>query len=149
VTKVGFTVIIQKQSNNRRSGRAYNRQEQKRHCMSRVQQRASSLFFFFEVKGIVDSDFVPPNTTVKCDFYCDVFRGLRENVLPKRPEIWFNNNWLLHHDNAPAHTSLKTTEFVTNNNMVIIPHSPYLPDLAPVISCCFPKLKMKLKGRRF
>jgi hypothetical protein len=31
----------------------------------------------------------------------------------------------------PAHTSLKTTEFVTNNNMVIVPHPPYLPDLAP------------------
>jgi hypothetical protein len=26
--------------------------------------------------------------------------------------------------------SLKTTEFVTNNNMVIVPHPPYLPDLA-------------------
>jgi hypothetical protein len=28
---------------------------------------------------------------------------------------------LLHHDNVPAHTSLKTTEFVTTNNVVIIP----------------------------
>jgi hypothetical protein len=37
--------------------------------------------------------------------------------------------WLLHH-NAPAHTSLKTTEFVTNN-MVIVPYPPYKPDLAP------------------
>jgi hypothetical protein len=32
---------------------------------------------------------------------------------------------------------VKTTEFVTNNNMVIVPHPPYLPDLAPVISLCF------------
>jgi hypothetical protein len=24
---------------------------------------------------------------------------------------------------------MKTTEFVTNNNMVIVPHSPYSPDL--------------------
>jgi hypothetical protein len=45
--------------------------------------------------------------------------------------------------------SLKTTEFVTNNNMVIIPHPPYLSDLAPRDFCLFPKLKMKLKGRRF
>jgi histone-lysine N-methyltransferase SETMAR len=49
----------------------------------------------------------------------------------------------------PAHTSLKTTEFVTNNNMVIIPHSPYSPDLAPCELILFPKLKMKLKGRHF
>jgi transposase len=34
---------------------------------------------------------------------------------------------------APAHTSLKTTEFVTNDNMVIVPHPPYSPDLAPQI----------------
>jgi hypothetical protein len=28
--------------------------------------------------------------------------------------------------------SLKTTEFVTNNNMVIVPHPPSSPDLAPL-----------------
>jgi transposase len=47
------------------------------------------------------------------------------------------------------HTSLKTTEFVANNNMVIVPHPPYRPDLAPCDFTLFPKLKMKLKGRRF
>jgi histone-lysine N-methyltransferase SETMAR len=36
---------------------------------------------------------------------------------------------LLHH-NAPAHMSLTATEFVTNN-MVVVPHPPYSPDLAP------------------
>jgi hypothetical protein len=45
--------------------------------------------------------------------------------------------------------SLKTTEFVTNNNMVIIPHPPYSPDLASCDFALFPKLKMKLKGRHF
>jgi transposase len=47
----------------------------------------------------------------------------------------------------PAHTSLKTTEFVTNNNMFIVPHPPYSPDLAPCDIALFPMLKMKLKGR--
>jgi hypothetical protein len=31
--------------------------------------------------------------------------------------------------------------------MVIIPHPPYSPDLAPCDFALFPKLKMKLKGR--
>jgi hypothetical protein len=44
--------------------------------------------------------------------------------------------------------SLKTTEFVTNN-MVIVPHPPCLPDLAPYDFALFPKLKMKLKEQRF
>jgi transposase len=67
----------------------------------------------------------------------------------KRPVLWRNHNWLLHHDNMPAHTSLKMTEFVTNNNMVIVPHPPYWPDLAPCDCALCPKLKMKLKGRYF
>jgi hypothetical protein len=33
--------------------------------------------------------------------------------------------------------------------MVIVPHAPYSPDLAPCDFALFPKLKMKLKGRRF
>jgi hypothetical protein len=33
--------------------------------------------------------------------------------------------------------------------MVIIPHPPYSPDLAPCDFALFPKLKKKLKGWRF
>jgi hypothetical protein len=40
-------------------------------------------------------------------------------------------------------------QWVTNNNVVIVPHTPYSPDLAPCDFVLFPKLKMKLKGRRF
>jgi transposase len=48
-----------------------------------------------------------------------------------------------------APSSRQTTEFVTNNNLAIVPHPPYSPDLAPCDFALFPKLKMKLKGRRF
>jgi hypothetical protein len=75
--------------------------------------------------------------------------SLERKCAVKRTELWRNPNWLLHHDNAPAHMSLKTTEFVTNNNMVIIPHPPYSPNLAPCDFALFPKLKMKLKARHF
>jgi hypothetical protein len=33
--------------------------------------------------------------------------------------------------------------------MVIVPHPPYLPGLAPCDFTSFPKLKMKLKGQHF
>jgi hypothetical protein len=33
--------------------------------------------------------------------------------------------------------------------MVIVPHPPYSPDLAPCDFAMFPKLKMKLKGQQF
>jgi hypothetical protein len=102
------------------------------------------LIGFFCVKGIVHREFVPLNTMVNSWLHCDVLRRSRENVWQNRPEHW-RNNWLLHHDNAHAHTSLKTTEFVSNNNMVIVPHPPY----SPGDFCLFPKLKMKLKGWRY
>jgi hypothetical protein len=104
------------------------------------------VFFFCDMKGIAHHEFIPPNTIVNSDFYCDILRRLRENVQQKRQEFWCNHNWLLHHENMPTHTSLKTTEFVTNNNMVIIPHPPYSLGLATCDFALFPKLKMKLKG---
>jgi hypothetical protein len=100
---------------------------------------------FIDVKAIVHREFVPSNTRVNSDFYCDALRRLRKNFRQKIPEFLRNHNWLLHHDNAPVHTSLKTTEFVTNDNMVIVPHPPYLLDLGPCDFALFPKLKMKLK----
>jgi hypothetical protein len=33
--------------------------------------------------------------------------------------------------------------------MAVIPHPPYSPDLAPRDFFLFPKMKLKLKGRRF
>jgi hypothetical protein len=88
VTKVGFMVTIQKQSNNRHSGRAHNHQEQKRGCSSGVQHAHC----FFDVKGIAHREFVPPNITVNSNFYCDVLRCARENVHRNRPELWRIHN---------------------------------------------------------
>jgi hypothetical protein len=36
--------------------------------------------YTFLCEGIIHREFVPPNTTVKTDFYCNVLRCLRENV---------------------------------------------------------------------
>ena len=35
----------------------------------------------------------------------EVLRRLRESVRRKRVEKWRDGDWILHHDNAPAHTS--------------------------------------------
>jgi hypothetical protein len=42
-----------------------------------------------------------------------------------------------------------STEFSTRNNMTVIPHPPYSPDLASCDFSLFPWLKIKLKGRHF
>jgi hypothetical protein len=106
------------------------------------------LIFFFGMKGSGHREFVPPSTTINSDFYCDALRFLRENVRRKRLELWGNHIWL-YHDNMPAQITLKTTGFVTNNNMVIVPHPPFSPHLVPCDFLLFSKLKMKLKQRHF
>ena len=55
----------------------------------------------------------------------------------------------MHHDNAPAHSSLLVRNFLAKNNTVIMPQPPYSPDLAPCDFFLFPKLKRPMKGRRF
>ena len=109
----------------------------------------SMLICFFDQKGIVHKEFVPPGQTVNAAFYVEFLKCLWENVRRKRPDQWWNNTWLLHHDNAPAHAALLTRRFLTDNNMTVVPHPPCSPDLAPSDFFIFPKLKMRLKGRRF
>ena len=58
-------------------------------------------------------------------------------------------NWLLHDGNAPSHRALATREFLAHNSIITCPHPPYSPDLAPCDFFLFPKMKLKLKGRRF
>jgi hypothetical protein len=58
-----------------------------------------------------------------------------------RLEILQQKNWHLHHDHAPSLISFFTGEFLTQNNMTVVPHPPYFP--------LFPRLKIKLKGRQF
>ena len=86
---------------------------------------------FFDVRGIVHQEFVPPGQTVNQEFYLEVLRQLRENVRRKHPELWRSGDWFLHHDKAPAHTALSVTQYLAFLGWTVIPHPPYSPDLAP------------------
>jgi hypothetical protein len=55
-------------------------------------------------------------TSIRFDdvYYLDVVKRLREKVRRKRPELFANNSWILHHDNAPAHTERPVREFLAS-----------------------------------
>jgi transposase len=122
--------------------------QQSSQCKMRSEVK-SMLIIFYDIKGIVHKEFVLAGQTVNSVFYCDVLQRLHENMQRLRPELCRQKNWLLHHDNAPSHTSFFTREFLTKNNMTVVPHPPYSPDLAPCDFSLFPLLKRKLKGRHF
>jgi len=102
----------------------------------------------FDIKGIVHKEFVPTGKTVNSGLYCKVLRRLREKVRRHRPQLWREQTWLLHHDKAPSHTAVLTHQFLAKNKIALIPHPPYSPDLGPCDFFLFPKMKLKLKGRR-
>jgi hypothetical protein len=48
-------------------------------------------------------EFISQSHTVNQVRYMELMKRLREAVRKKTPEFW-PNDWILHHDNAPAHT---------------------------------------------
>ena len=67
----------------------------------------------------------------------------------KRPRFWSSGDWLLHHDNAPAHSSNLVQQFLAEHKVVQLRQPPYRPDIAHCDFWMFPKLKMALNGKRF
>jgi len=65
---------------------------------------------------------------------------LREEVRRKRPELFANSSWILHHDTAPAHMALSVTEFLATKQITVLENPAYSPDLAPSDFLLFPNI---------
>ena len=59
------------------------------------------------------------------------------------------NAWMLHYDNAPAHTALNICQFFEKGNIATLKDPLYSPNLAPCNFFLFPKIKFVLKGTHF
>ena len=79
----------------------------------------------------------------------EVLERLCEKVRRKRPELFANNSWILHHDNAPAHMALSVREDLATKQITVLEHPAYSPDLAPSDFFLFPKIKEILKERHY
>jgi hypothetical protein len=64
-----------------------------------------TMLITFDIKGIVHYKFIPQGQTVNHAYYMERLKQLHEAVCRKRPQLWLND-WILHHDNAPAHEAL-------------------------------------------
>jgi len=92
----------------------------------------------------VHHEFAPEGKTVNAAFYMEVLKRLRDLV---RPELWEGRQWILHHDNAPAHSALIMREFLACNSITMLEHLPLLAGLTPCNFFLFPKCKLVLWGR--
>ena len=87
--------------------------------------------------------------TVNQVYYLEILKRLHVKVRWKRPELFANNSWILHHDNSPAHTAVSVREFLATKPITALEHLAYSPNLAPSDCFLFPKIKEILKGRHF
>ncbi len=118
--------------------------------------RKCMLILFHDIDGVLLSEFVPRNQTVNADYYVQILKKLKDRIRHKRPGMWSggrdgetDHDFKLHHDNVLPHVAAKTLAFLGENNIQMVPHPQYSPDLAPCDFFVFPYLKKELRGRRF
>ena len=73
------------------------------------------LMAFFHSEGIVHHKYAPDGQTINKEFYLQILRRLCESLHQKRLEKWQDGDWILHHDNAPAHTSQLVQQFLAKH----------------------------------
>jgi hypothetical protein len=86
---------------------------------------------------------------IKKQLYQEVLARLRDAVRRKRSEMWENQTWMLHHDSAPAHTSVLIRSYVAKHQTSVVTHPLFSLNLAQAEFFLFPKHKTTWKGRCF
>lgn len=112
-------------------------------------KKKAMLTVFMDYNGVVHHEFLPGGQTVNKEYYLGVMRRLREAIRQKRPQLWQNKSWILHHDNAPSHNAHLIRDFLAKNNTITIQQPANSPDLAPCDFFLFDRVKKPLRGTRF
>ncbi len=107
------------------------------------------LTLFCDAKGVILMDWLQLKEKIDSTRYVETLSKLKENLHQKRPDLWKDRDFLLHHDNTSPHTSFETTKKIQKWGLSLLPHPPNSPDLVPCNFGFFPKLKVALRGKRF
>lgn len=107
------------------------------------------LCIWWDCKGVVYYELLPPNQTINSDKYCSQLDKLKRALLKDRPELINRKVVVFHQDNAKPHTSLQTRQKLLRLGWDVLPHPPYSPDLAPSDYYLFRSLQNDLNGMTF
>ena len=103
----------------------------------------------YDIQGVILNHFVPPKTTVTGNYYATIIKSeLLPAIKRKRPHLE-RSVILLHHHNAPSHSSRIVMDTVNKLGTELLPHPPYSPDLAICDFWLFPNLKNRLLGNKY
>ena len=103
---------------------------------------------FWDQEGILMVDWLPPNSTINSDQYCNSLQQLRRRIQQRRRGKW-GRGVLLQQDNARPHVSHQTIATIRKLGLTVLPHPPYSPDLAPSDYALFDSMKEVMRGKKF
>ncbi len=121
-------------------------------------EKKTMLTCFFDEKGSILTEFCPVGDAVNAENYMELLKKLKERIQKKRPLLWErqdptdSHSWrqvYIHQDNASPHTATISLTLMGESDLLMLPHPPYSPDLAPCDFFLFPYLKRQLHGQRF
>ncbi|CAH1953878.1 unnamed protein product [Acanthoscelides obtectus] len=101
---------------------------------------------FVSKAGHITTILLNEQRTVTADWYITI---CLPKVISELRKINPERRIILHQDNASSHTAQKTREYLTQENVELLDHPPYSPDLSPNDFFTFPKIKNRLRGQRF
>ncbi len=111
---------------------------------------------FFYACSILLVDFLPRNETMDSAYYCALLKKLKDRIRHQRPGIWkggvdgeTDHDYFLLQDNTGMHTSIETIAFFGQQNIDLVAHPQYSPDLSPCDFWLFLLVKKHLRGRHF
>ncbi|CAH1977988.1 unnamed protein product [Acanthoscelides obtectus] len=81
--------------------------------------------------------------TVTVDWYTTI---CLPKVITELRKINPERRIILHQDDASSHTAKKTRQYLPEENVELLDHPPYSPDLSPNDLFTFPKIKNRLRG---
>jgi histone-lysine N-methyltransferase SETMAR len=93
--------------------------------------------FFWDHKGIIFKTPVPPGTTITKAYYANILSNELHPEIKKQRRGLISAGVILHHDNAPVHTSHLVSSTIHDLKYELLRHPPYSPNLAPAIIFCF------------
>ena len=136
------------QQQNKRQNMVWFSGDEERPDVLRQSFRSKKFMFtvFISNEKVQFVNMLPEGHHINGQYYMDT---ICQNLLPKFAGLPRGCIALLHHDNAPSHTCGMVTQFLKDNNIQLIPHPPYSPDLAPLDFWVFPQLKEYLSGSNF
>ena len=98
------------------------------------------LTVFWDAEGIILADFLPEGTNMNKEYYSDLIRSLKRELVRERRNKLRKGHALLLQDNAPPHRAGVAKATIEECGLQLLENPSYSPDLCPSDIFLFPEM---------